>query len=238
MGRPEEAQAALREALHGARHRDDRQTTSTMLYALATVVRERGDPEQAGQMHAEALRLHFEIGDTETIARSLEGIAGTALDQEHFALAARLYAAGEACWKQLGRYAAPWPWEHERHQRDLARLDQALGAQKLGEAWQQGAARPLGDIVSYALRELGGRRGAAAGPAALTRSELEVARLAARGLTSREIAQRLFISPRTVESHLASTYRKLGIRSRKELRELEDWLPELARTSDNPSTSG
>jgi DNA-binding CsgD family transcriptional regulator len=53
--------------------------------------------------------------------------------------------------------------------------------------------------------------------AALTRRELEVARLAASAYTAAEIGQQLHIGERTVESHLASTYLKLGITSRSEL---------------------
>jgi DNA-binding CsgD family transcriptional regulator len=53
--------------------------------------------------------------------------------------------------------------------------------------------------------------------AALTRRELEVARLAARAYTAAEIGHRLHIGERTVESHIASTYLKLRITSRSEL---------------------
>jgi DNA-binding CsgD family transcriptional regulator len=55
------------------------------------------------------------------------------------------------------------------------------------------------------------------GPKSLTRRELEVARLAAEGYTAAEIGRRLNIGNRTVESHLASAYSKLRIRSRLEL---------------------
>jgi DNA-binding CsgD family transcriptional regulator len=51
----------------------------------------------------------------------------------------------------------------------------------------------------------------------LTRRELEVARLAALAYTAAEIGHQLHIGERTVESHIASTYVKLGIRSRSEL---------------------
>lgn len=51
----------------------------------------------------------------------------------------------------------------------------------------------------------------------LTASEQRVARLAASGLTNREVAAQLFMSPKTVEANLARIYRKLGIRSRAEL---------------------
>jgi DNA-binding NarL/FixJ family response regulator len=51
----------------------------------------------------------------------------------------------------------------------------------------------------------------------LTRRELEVVRHAATGLTDRAIAERLVVSVRTVESHLAAAYRKLAINSRQGL---------------------
>jgi DNA-binding CsgD family transcriptional regulator len=59
--------------------------------------------------------------------------------------------------------------------------------------------------------------GGARGTSGLSRRESEVAALAGTGLSDREIAARLVLSVRTVESHLASAYRKLGITSRREL---------------------
>ena len=53
----------------------------------------------------------------------------------------------------------------------------------------------------------------------LTRRELEIATLAARGMTDADIAATLVLSVRTVESHLAAGYRKLGINSRRGLRD-------------------
>jgi DNA-binding CsgD family transcriptional regulator len=58
---------------------------------------------------------------------------------------------------------------------------------------------------------------AGAGAAALTPAERRVSELAAAGATNREIARRLFLSPKTVEMHLRATYRKLDIRGRDEL---------------------
>ncbi len=61
------------------------------------------------------------------------------------------------------------------------------------------------------------RNDAMSGPDSLTPSERRVADLAAGGQTNRDIAQALFVTPKTVEVHLSNTYRKLGIRSRREL---------------------
>jgi DNA-binding CsgD family transcriptional regulator len=76
------------------------------------------------------------------------------------------------------------------------------------------------------LRALGVRRRLviaerpAKGWAALTDSEMEVARLVAEGLTNRETAERLFVSPHTVNSHLRHTFTKLAVNSRAELTRL------------------
>jgi DNA-binding CsgD family transcriptional regulator len=51
----------------------------------------------------------------------------------------------------------------------------------------------------------------------LTDSELAVARLVARGLSNREVAEHLFLSPHTVSSHLRHVFAKLGVNSRVDL---------------------
>ena len=87
---------------------------------------------------------------------------------------------------------------------------------ELGATWDAGRVRSR-------LRELGVRRRLVAaepeanGWTALTTSELMVARLVAEGLTNREVAERLFVSPHTVNSHLRHVFSKLGITSRVEL---------------------
>ncbi|MEU4930916.1 LuxR C-terminal-related transcriptional regulator [Streptomyces yokosukanensis] len=79
--------------------------------------------------------------------------------------------------------------------------------------------RRHGDAVVLATRLRGGQ-GASAPPVrldVLTARELEIASLAAAGLADRAISDRLDVSVRTVESHLARVYRKLGVRSRRDL---------------------
>ncbi len=77
-------------------------------------------------------------------------------------------------------------------------------------------------VAQRALEELRAtgarpRRRELSGPASLTPSELRVARLAARGRTNREIAQELFVSTKTVETHLGHVYGKLAIAGRAQL---------------------
>ncbi|MEV5385361.1 AAA family ATPase [Streptomyces sp. NPDC052721] len=97
-----------------------------------------------------------------------------------------------------------------------ARLSPALAAfEKLGAApWAARAEREL-RAAGQATRT----RSDARGVAALTPQELEIARLAASGMTNKEIAARLFVSPRTVSSHLYQIFPKLGITKRAALRD-------------------
>jgi DNA-binding CsgD family transcriptional regulator len=80
-------------------------------------------------------------------------------------------------------------------------------------------AQPLADSVRAEIYATGARPRTTAvrGVLALTPSERRVADLAAGGQTNRDIAQALYVTPKTVEVHLSSTYRKLGIGSRHEL---------------------
>jgi DNA-binding CsgD family transcriptional regulator len=85
----------------------------------------------------------------------------------------------------------------------------------MDEAHTCGAA-PLAERAADELRASGARprRRALSGVDALTPSELRVATLAATGQTNREIAQQLFVTPATVETHLTRVYRKLDLDGR------------------------
>jgi DNA-binding CsgD family transcriptional regulator len=80
-------------------------------------------------------------------------------------------------------------------------------------------ATPLVDEIRSEIYATGARPRTTAlhGVASLTASERRVAALAADGQSNRDIAQSLYVTPKTVEVHLSSTYRKLGIASRHDL---------------------
>ena len=76
----------------------------------------------------------------------------------------------------------------------------------------------LAKRIGQDLRATGARpRRQSRGSTALTATEHRVARLAATGLTNREIAQKLFVGTRAIEFHLSNVYGKLGISSRQDL---------------------
>ncbi|KJK57447.1 AAA family ATPase [Saccharothrix sp. ST-888] len=88
------------------------------------------------------------------------------------------------------------------------------------ETFEQLGAAPWADRARTELTATGSAApaGPVAGPlAALTPQELQIVRLAAQGLTNRDIAAQLFLSPRTVGHHLYKAYPKLGVASRSEL---------------------
>ena len=96
-------------------------------------------------------------------------------------------------------------------------LDEALRLQSAAGA-ERDAARVRRLLRDYGAQRAGGRPDpAAAHWPELTASELAVVRLVIRGATDRQVAQRLYISAHTVNSHLRHVFAKLGIRSRVEL---------------------
>src|SRR5262249_52757276 len=86
-------------------------------------------------------------------------------------------------------------------------LANSIGAVRIAE-------RVAEELAAVGVRP---RREPATGLAALTPSERRVAELAAAGKTNREIAESLFITQKTVETHLGHVYDKLGVRSRRKL---------------------
>jgi DNA-binding CsgD family transcriptional regulator len=151
---------------------------------------------------AEAMRV---------LARSVGGDAGLCLLRE----AAELIADAPAALARARVEADLGAILRRRQQLTQARehLARALDEAASSEA------HPLVDYVRAELLAAGGRprRARGRGVESLTPSELRVARLAADGATNTSIAQTLFLSRKTVEKHLASVYRKLGIERRGQL---------------------
>jgi len=109
-------------------------------------------------------------------------------------------------------------------QNEAAFVKEALGAGARGYVLKDGAFEELTSAVSataagghYVSPKLGARLAAADGSPHLSGRELEVLRLIALGFTNGEIAGRLFLSVRTVESHRANVQDKLGVKTRHEL---------------------
>ena len=125
-----------------------------------------------------------------------------------------------------------WPFERAqlrldygewlRRQRRINDAKHALGAAL--ETFRRLGAAPWTERAEAELRACGviaqAPSSAAGGLDGLTAQQREIAVLAARGLTNGEIADRLFLSPRTVASHLYRSYPKLGIAGRHQLRDL------------------
>jgi len=99
----------------------------------------------------------------------------------------------------------------------ISTLRGALGEQDFEPAWAEGAALSLEEAIAYAQRGHGERKRPSSGWESLTPTELDVVRLVSEGLGNKDIATRLFMSHRTVQTHLTHVYAKLGITSRVQL---------------------
>jgi non-specific serine/threonine protein kinase len=174
-----------------------------------------GDTEAARQRFISALDLVPE-SDALSVAQQVEGIAvaGVAADPRRgltlFAAASRLREEVET------PVQLPWSiWLEPA----MAEARAALPERIADKAWESGRAMSSAQLLAFAREARDGpRSGNAAGSAGgLSKRELEVARLVASGMTSRAIAERLFLSERTVESHLEHILTKLGFSSRTQV---------------------
>jgi DNA-binding CsgD family transcriptional regulator len=96
-----------------------------------------------------------------------------------------------------------------------------LGRKAFAAAWSEGRTMELEQAIEYVLQSPTGTYRAAVAPttsypAGLSAREAEVLTLVARGRTNAQIAQQLYISPRTVNAHLGSVYHKIGSSTRAE----------------------
>jgi DNA-binding CsgD family transcriptional regulator len=104
-----------------------------------------------------------------------------------------------------------------RYEAAVDAVRNSLGQGRFDIAWAQGAALSTEEAIAYAQRGRGERKRPASGWGALTPTERDVVQLVSEGLGNNDIATRLFVSPRTVQTHLTHVYTKLGLTSRVQL---------------------
>jgi len=202
-GRPADARAHLEEGVALADKLDQWPIGAALLHDLARLGYAADVVEQARAVADEGLGLVASAGIAHIEALAEADLGAIADATEAFALAGAFLLAAEAA---FGLAA-----DHRR--RGNAR--EATAWTRKANEWCercQGARTP-----GLAMPDE---------PVALTRREREVATLAAGGLASKDIAERLFVSVRTVDNHLGRVYDKLGISSRAELAEIIDATPD------------
>ena len=175
-----------------------------------------GDRDRASAFALEELELARAYGTPRSLGMALRA-AALASDDGRLELQREAVAVLED---------GPSPLELARVLVDLGATLRRSGQRKEARATLQRAhdiATEIGAVrIAAAARDEILRSGArlrrtAGGPETLTPSELRVAELAVDGHTNRAIAQALFLSEKTIETHLGNVYRKLGIGSRREL---------------------
>lgn len=217
-GEPKRARDLFDQALATARATRNRRDTARALHDLATLARVQGDDARATALHHEALELRHEIGDKVGLVESLESLAGLAVAAGRLEKAARLFGATQALRERHG-YARS-PAAVALYDADVASLGEGLGADEVEKAWSQGAQLSMAEALDHAIKGKGPRARPPVGWASLTKTEWQIVALVDEDLTNKQIAARLLISPRTVQSHLAHIFAKLGVHSRRELSRL------------------
>lgn len=179
----------------------------------------RGDLRRAISLQQESLRLKLGLHDLQGIAFSMEALVCIAVAEDQPQRAATLLGAAEVFWRTMGTSLSAFQPLYWRREECVQRCRAALNKRQFGAAFKRGKSFTIDEAVGYALGE--GQQAAPAQPpadrATLTRREHQVAELVTHGLTNRQIAESLVISPRTAECHVENILVKLGFTSRDQV---------------------
>jgi DNA-binding CsgD family transcriptional regulator len=188
---------------------------SLALTTRAGVAIAQGEPEQAGRDAHDALVSAAGTGAYAAAPAALECLAALAVGAGSHREAARLFGAADAI-RQRGGFVRFKIFD-AFFDFPVAALREGLGEKDFESAWAEGAALSTEEAIAYAQRRRGERKRPSSGWASLTPTERDVVRLVSEGLANNDIATRLFVSPRTVQTHLTHVYTKLGLSSRVQL---------------------
>ncbi|MGA8124772.1 MAG: LuxR family transcriptional regulator, partial [Mycobacterium sp.] len=195
-------------------------TTAGWHSARALTIRARvaiaqGEPEQAERDAHDALAIAAEVEAYVFIPDILECLAALAGEADSHREPARLFGAAAALRERMG--AVRFKVWDAAYEASVAAVRDALGENVFDSAWAEGAALSTEESIAYAQRGRGQRKRPTSGWGSLTPTERDVVRLVSEGLGNKDIATRLFVSPRTVQTHLTHVYTKLGLTSRVQL---------------------
>ena len=205
----------------GRRWADEAVTSATGYYlSAALLMRARvaiaqGEPEQGECDAHDALACAADVEAYLPIPDILECLAGLAGQDGSHREATRFLGAAHAIRQRRG--AVRLKVFDAGYQASVAALLNTLGDKDFDSAWAEGAAMSTEEAIAYAQRGRGERKRPTSGWESLTPTELDVVRLVSEGLGNKDIGTRLFVSPRTVQTHLTHVYTKLGLSSRVQL---------------------
>ena len=223
MQRVYSSQAALAggDLLVARQSADDAVATSNSWYlSVALTTRARAaiaqtEFDQAERDAHDALVLAAELDAHLLIPAILECLATLAGAADSHRESTRLFGASHSMRQRIG--TVRFKIHDAAYEASVAVLRDTLGEKDFDAAWAEGAALSTAEAIAYAQRGRGERKRPAGGWASLTPAERDVVRLVSEGLGNKDIATRLFISPRTVQTHLTHVYAKLGLASRVQL---------------------